>query len=227
MSDLKSLVTDVVAAPLGDVIASVGRGVAEAQQALDEGSLATVLEIYTESDDAKLQLLQEIGYRPTFYTIPEATGEVKVSLTMGTGAAGTPVTSTVGTAKATSKRAALPTKRETQVYATPVDAAYANRFGYQASISATLSFKIVPVPAPEGADELRQMPDLMHDAEGNLAPRTGAQAIATLAKLGLETVFVDKTGQEVSDPDLAKKISGQDTEPGAILRLGDRVQVKV
>ena len=63
MTNIKNLVQDVVASPLGDVIASVGQGVAEAQHALDEGSLSAVLDIYAESDDEKLKLLQEIGYR--------------------------------------------------------------------------------------------------------------------------------------------------------------------
>ena len=47
-SALSSLVSDVVASPLGDVIASVGEGVAAAQRALDEGSLAQTLAIYSE-----------------------------------------------------------------------------------------------------------------------------------------------------------------------------------
>ncbi|MBA1331610.1 hypothetical protein QQ73_10855, partial [Candidatus Endoriftia persephone str. Guaymas] len=54
----RDLVRDVVASPLGDIIASVGEGVAEAQQALDDGALAKTLEIYSEGGEAALALLR-------------------------------------------------------------------------------------------------------------------------------------------------------------------------
>ena len=54
MPTIKELVSDVMAAPIGELIAAVGQGVAEAQQALDRGSLAQILDIYShaDSDDA-------------------------------------------------------------------------------------------------------------------------------------------------------------------------------
>ena len=87
-NNISDLVRDVVASPLGDVIASVGEGVAEAQQALDEGSLAKTLEIYTEGNEDTLRVLREIGYRPTFYALPETTGQVRVSLHLGNSVSG-------------------------------------------------------------------------------------------------------------------------------------------
>ncbi|WP_108261595.1 hypothetical protein [Mangrovicoccus ximenensis] len=145
MADIKSLVGDVVAAPLGEVIASVGQGVADAQHALDEGSLAAVLDIYAESDDAKLKLLQEIGYRPTFYALPETTGEVRVTLRLGQGAAGQGTGTAVRKAavpaiQAVPLRTGLNARIGNRLYATPVDAGYANRFGYAADVSAKLTF---------------------------------------------------------------------------------------
>ena len=79
MPTIKELVSDVMAAPIGELIAAVGQGVADAQQALDRGSLAQILEIYSHADSDELKLLQQIGYQPTFYALPETTGEIQVS----------------------------------------------------------------------------------------------------------------------------------------------------
>lgn len=222
MSNLKSLIGDVVASPLGQVISQVGQGVADAQEALDEGSLAKVLEIYTEGDDEKLALLREIGYRPTFYTLPETTGEVRVALRLGNGAQGagkakpvrpTFTASAVNVSTARIGLTALPAK----MYASPVDAGYANTYGYQADISAKLTFKIIPVPPPDGADELRRLPDL--------TGRSPEAAQAALEALGLEIEFVDADGVAIEAPNDTDMVSAQDPAAGDILRMGDDVTV--
>ncbi len=222
MADIKSLVSDVVAAPLGEVIASVGQGVADAQHALDEGSLAAVLGIYAESGDAKLRLLQEIGYRPTFYALPETTGEVRVTLRLGQGAAGQGTGTAVRKAavpeiQAVPVRTGLNARIGNRLYATPVDAGYSNRFGYSADVSAKLTFKIVPVPAPEGADELRLVPDL--------AGRTAAEARAALEALGLAAAFSAGDGVVVADVPAAAEVAGQAPAAQSVLRLGDEVRL--
>ncbi|MEM7684783.1 MAG: hypothetical protein ACFB03_07740 [Paracoccaceae bacterium] len=220
MTNIKNLVQDVVASPLGDVIAEVGRGVADAQHALDEGSLGAVLDIYAESDDEKLRLLQEIGYRPTFYALPETSGEVRVALRMGQGAAGarnaTPVKPTQAAVRAVPARIGLNTASR-RLYSTPVDARYANQFGFSADISAKLTFKIVPVPAPDGADELRLVPDL------NLRKPSGV--IEALDRLALEPEFRDADGVAISDPGEDLVVSAQDPAPDSIARTGDAVAV--
>lgn len=218
MTNIKNLVQDVVASPLGDVIASVGRGVADAQHALDEGSLGAVLDIYAESDDEKLKLLQEIGYRPTFYALPETTGEVRIALRMGQGAAGarnaTPVKATTPAVRAVPARIGLNTASG-RLYGTPVDAGYANNFGFSANVSAKLTFKIVPVPAPDGADELRLVPDVKL--------RTTAAAEEALERLGLEPVFRDADGLALANAGAELVVSAQDPEPDVIARTGDEV----
>lgn len=214
---------DVVAAPLGDVIASVGAGVAAAQHALDEGSLAAVLDLYTESDDERLQLLQAIGYRPTFYALPETTGEVKVSIQLGQGAAGTDGTAVKPAPVTRSNTSVVPARLglnllPATLYATPVDAGYSNRYGYSANISATLTFKILPVPAPQGADELRVVPEVVG--------RTVAEARTALQALGLAASVVDADGASLTAADDAAVLS---QEPGAatVVGLGDEVVLTV
>ncbi|MBM9593572.1 PASTA domain-containing protein [Roseitranquillus sediminis] len=227
MTTIKSLVNDVVASPLGDVIAAVGRGVAEAQNALDEASLAAVLDIYAENDDAKIRLLQEIGYRPTFYALPDTTGEVRVALRLGQGAAGAagaqatrpaPALATPAV-RAVPLRIGLNARLGSKLYATPVDAAYQNQFGYTADVSAKVTFKIVPIPAPQGADELRVVPDL--------GGRTAAEAEAALRQLGLNASFRNADGTVRQDPDPEAEVAAQEPAALTILRIGDDVVLKL
>lgn len=225
MNDPANLIHDVVAAPLGDVIASVGAGVAAAQHALDEASLAAVLDLYTESDNERIRLLQAIGYRPTFYALPETTGEVRVSLKLGNGSAGTtgrgvrppainPTTSETSIVPARLGLNLLPAK----LYATPVDAGYANQYGYTADVSATLTFKIVPIPPPQGADELRLVPDVT----GRRADAAGA----ALEALGLMVRLVDADGAAIADAgDLV--VSAQVPPGGVISSIGAEVVLTV
>jgi hypothetical protein len=106
-----------------------------------------------------------------------------------------------------------------KLYATPVDAGYAGRYGYKADISAKLTFKIVPVPAPNGADELRLVP--------NLAERTAAAAETALAALGLAPRFEDAAGAPLDTPPPDATVATQTPDAGSILRLGDEVTLRL
>lgn len=141
-SKIQNLIQDTVSAPLGDIIASVGQGVADAQAALDQGSLAQTLRLYQAGDDKTMQMLKDIGYQPTFYTIPEAEGDITVAMKME-------LSSTQNTAGATKIR----------MYATPVDAGYSNRYSYTAEIQARIRFKIVPIPPPDNLSNLIPPPE--------------------------------------------------------------------
>jgi hypothetical protein len=181
-SPLKEVLSDGFAAPLGEVIASIGRGVADAQAALDRASLEATLAIYETEGDAGTDLLREIGYRPTFYVLPETTCEVQVSMRVGASQ------SSGGSAAAAPGAPAL----RARSYVTPVDAGFANRFGYEASASARLSFKIVPIPPPSALDEGRPVPAL--------TGRTAEEAEAALGRLGLTASFVDAKGNALEKP---------------------------
>ncbi|GGB86484.1 hypothetical protein GCM10011352_10480 [Marinobacterium zhoushanense] len=216
MKNLRTLVQDVVASPLGDVIASVGEGVAQAQQALDEGSLAAVLDIYAESDDAKIKLLQEIGYRPTFYALPDTTGEVRVALRLGQGAAGaqsaTAIKSTTPAIRSVLGRQGLNTSRK--LYASPVDAGYSNQYGFSADVSAKLTFRIVPIPPPDGVDELRLAPELVG--------RSLADARSVAEQLGLSVAVEAEEGVDIDD---SKLVATQTPTADSIVRAGDELSV--
>lgn len=211
MSELSKLVGEVLASPLGQVIASVGQGVADAQAALDAGSLAQTLEIYSESGDAGIAMLRDIGYRPTFYVLPETTGEVQVSLKMSSGSAQN------GGAPAPGRPVLANAAMRSRVYVTPVDAGFRNQFSYDASASAKLTFKIVPVPPPAALDDIRVVPDLVK--------RTAAEARLVLDTLGLEPRFVDAGGKTVDAPTDAAIVAATAPAASAIVGAGSTVIV--
>lgn len=213
------LVSEVLASPLGDVIASVGEGVAAAQRALDEASLATTLEIYSEGGEPLLQLMREIGYRPTFYALPETVAEVNVSLQLSADGGGGPRGSTAASVSPERPLARIaPSASRVRTYVTPVDAGFANRYNFTAAASAKLTFKIVPVPVPAGAEDVRRLPDL--------SGRTVAAARDALDALDLPPRFVDAQGRS-RDPAASDIVTGTSPAANAVMRAGDEVTVTV
>lgn len=204
---LADLLAESVAAPLGEVIAAVGQGVADAQRALDESAIAATLAIYDSKGDAGLAMLQEIGYRPTFYVLPDTACEVQVSMRIGGSGGGDGSAGTARTPGAIGKA---------RTYVTPVDAGFQQRFGFQAQAAAKLTFRIVPVPAPAAFDEARPMPGL----EGIAVP----EALETLDRLGLAAAFVDGAGKTVADAAAAAmKVDTQSVVAGRLVPLGSSI----
>jgi len=199
-SDIKPLL-EALSCPLGELIASVGRGVAEAQRELDHASLATLQDVYARGDGLFGEL-QKIGYRPTWYHIPEAEGDLQIALTISgneaSGGAGT--TPPAGAARS-----------KVKLYATPVDAGYASRFGYTLNASSRVKFKIVPVPPSNAADALLAMPAL--------TGLTLSEARARLSLLGI-------TGTLPSAADSAV-VTSQQPAPGTLLGSNTPVTVGV
>ncbi|PKM29775.1 MAG: hypothetical protein CVV07_08740 [Gammaproteobacteria bacterium HGW-Gammaproteobacteria-11] len=230
MTTIKNLVSDVMAAPIGEIIAAVGQGVAQAQEALDQGSLAKVLAIYSEGGDAELRLLQEIGYQPTFYALPETTGEIQVALSISgdtrSQAAQKPAPAIQPVTPAKLNISALNTSRilhsqlpAARLYAAPVNADLTNRYGFQSTAAAKITFKIVPVPGPSRASEIRVVPDLIG--------KTWEEALQLAELLEQELTALDKQGNPLEEPGLKKKISEQTPAAGSIVMVGAAIEVKV
>ena len=212
--ELSDLLGEVMASPLSDVIAAVGEGVAEAQEALDRGSLARTLEIYREGGDELLNVMREIGYRPTFYALPETTGEVTVAMRIaGAGMRQAPAAAPVlNPAILASSRIAnianLPVRKLPTTYVTPVDASFQNRYNYAATAGSKITFKIVPVPPPAGTEELRVVPNLVGQTLGL------ARAVMEVFDIGSRVVDVD--GNEVAAPDETFPVKEQEPEAGTV-----------
>jgi hypothetical protein len=181
---------EALSVPFGDLIASVGRGVADAQREMDAASVATLQEIYG-ADSGLFRELQRIGYRPNWYHIPEVEGEIQMALTVSTqetrGAAASGRVSPAGAVK---------------LYATPVDAGYTSRFGFTLQATSRVKFRIVPVPPSNAAEAVQVMPALIG--------LTLAEARARLTLLGITATLPD--GQ----PDTAT-VATQDPAPGTLL----------
>jgi len=153
----------VLAAPLGDLIAAVGRSVAEAQQAMDDQTIEHFRTIYADGNGA-FDALRSIGYQPTWYQIPEATAEIAIALTAST--------STSTSSGAAPKRLAI--------YGAPVDAAYQSKYNFNVQATSSLKFRVVPVPPPTSAARLRIVPNFVDQSLAqarNLAIEAGIELI--------------------------------------------------
>jgi hypothetical protein len=157
--------TDSLSAPLGDLIAAVGRGVAEAQRAIDEATIEGTRALYS-SDDQMLAELRRVGYQPTWYQIPEVEAELTISLSVS------------GQSAETGLGQASPAAGRVRLYAAPVDATYRNRFDFDLKAASRLKFRIVPVPPSPQASDLKAVP--------SLADKTLAEARLLLASLGID-----------------------------------------
>jgi len=193
---------DSLSLPLGELIAQVGRGIAEAQREMDAGSIAALQEIYGRNDGLYLEL-QRIGYRPTWYHIPEAEGDLQIALTATGDETVAPGNGGVVPLSARPSRIKL--------YAAPVDAGYASRFGFNLQAASRVKFRVVPVPPSTGADALRVAPALVG--------LTVAEARARLAVLDVPGVFAEDVGDAVA-------VTGQDPAPGTLLSQGQTVTVE-
>ena len=199
---LGDLLSDGLAAPLGAVIAAVGHGVADAQAALDAASLAQTLAVYESEGDTGTALLRDIGYRPTFYVLPETTCEVQVSMRVG--GSGGPDGSAGGG------------RFGARTYITPVDAGFASRYGFQSNAAAKLTFKIVPVPPPNALDDARPVPTLIG--------RMGDAAASAVEARGFVAATVDGDDKPVAVADRAGMIvTAQDSGSQTLLPIGSTI----
>lgn len=145
--------TEALSAPLGDVIAAVGRGVAEAQTALDAATVEGFKRM-VGGGDALLEEMRRAGFQPTWYRIPEVDAEVTISLSISG------ESRRAGATPASGPDAPLGGPGRIQLYAAPVDASYANKYDFQVQAASKLRFKVVAVPPSPEAAELKVVPGL-------------------------------------------------------------------
>ncbi len=197
--------TDALSAPVGDLIASVGRSMAEAQQAMDAATIANFKEIYSEDGEA-FEALRKLGYRPTWYQIPEVSAEVKLALTVSgaketqsTGGGGRPVL-----------------KSAIRLYANPVDATLTNKYGFNYQASSKVTFRIVPVPPSAAAEGMQVVPKL----EGI----TLSEAEARLRELGIAW---EVSPESAISEERSELITKQQPAPGEIIRADENVVLEI
>jgi len=212
-------VKDAFAAPLGDFIASIGEGVGEAQAALDEGSLRQTLEIYNSDPDKAsetLKMLREVGYQPTFYTIPKTTAKAKISLSISQQSTGNSLQNT---------RSFRP-----KMYATPVNASNTNKYNLGLNATAEIEFDIVPVP-PSEAQIIRFLPNIIEkeNAEGNMEKRTFGEIKTLLTEYGLGYEFGENVDEEAitDESTFDSQLPAFDVNKPSMIRAEDVITLDV
>ena len=211
------LFSELLGGPLGELISSVGQGVGDAQAALDQGALQQTLDIYDISKDNDrsaeelnlVNLIREMGYQPTFYSIPETEVEAQISLSLDLKSEQS--TPTAGY-----------TLSKYKVNATPLNAGNMNRYGIQADAMAKLKFKIVPVPPPPGSADLRLVPDLTVNL-------WNAATKETLQKLGFIYELRDENDDLITNEDDFDGYAIQEQNPvaGTISKTGNLLVLKL
>ena len=127
MSEIQTIIEDVLVEPLEDILLHVSRGIAQSQLELDKNSLATQILIDNNKD------LSEYGIKATWYHFPEVNLELKMALSLHG------ISETVnGSVKA----------MKLKIFSAPINAAYKNTFDYDTTGTSTIKAKIVSIPPP-------------------------------------------------------------------------------
>ena len=134
---------------LGEMIAEMSRGVAQAQHELDMSALA--IQQYIDADES----LRNYGLSATWYALPETTFTIKVDYAVVKEETQEGETQS-GESNVKPSRGFLNTMR-----IAPINAKYQNYFKSTASIESELKFKIVPVPPPTRLNDLILVPDFL------------------------------------------------------------------
>lgn len=215
-NDPVKLFSELLGGPLGELISSIGKGVGDAQAALDEGALRQTLELYDMSKDSErtadelklLNLIRGMGYQPTFYTIPETEVEAQISLSLDLKSE---QTSPIG-GHSLSKYA---------INATPLNAGNINRFGLQSNAMAKLKFKVVPVPPPTSVSEVRIVPNLVNRV-------WNAQTKELILNLGFTFELRNAQDTVITEQEAeGQTIQGQNQDPGAITSVNSPLILKM
>jgi hypothetical protein len=173
-------VTEVFSSPIESLIVALGRGIAEAQTALDRNSIQAQQELDADP------VLSSHGLQATWYQFPKVDLELKLALT---------VVEEGSAPQAPATRAGLALSKlpaPHRLVAQPVSAAYQNHFNYNAAASSTIRLSIVPVPPPRSGDQ-SALPPRLSTAEVQKA------ALASPAKF---QTAKDSDGGQIPAPSL-------------------------
>jgi hypothetical protein len=194
---------ETLSAPIGELIAAVGQSVADAQHSLDAQTIANFQTIYSDENTAAFEALRSIGYRPTWYHIPEINAEVNVALTVS----GTVESQSSSGGTTPASNSLIPRVR---VFAAPVDAGYSSKYNYEIKAASLIKFRIVPVPPSPAAEALRVVPDIVGQA--------WSDARALLQRLDVAYRLPDPA------PEDGDVVAGQTPAAGTILASGQVVE---
>ncbi len=128
--------------PMGEMIASMGEGIAKAQYQLDSVSIKIAQMMGGGEDDNDLvsfggqkYSLLELGFTPTFYQFIDTLIEVKISITM-------------------TRQQESSGSWSYRTWGSSVNASYSSKYNHSIEGASVLRTKLVPVPAPDILEEI-------------------------------------------------------------------------
>jgi hypothetical protein len=184
---------ETFSAPLESVIAALGQGIAQAQQALDRNSIQT-----QETIDAD-PLLSQYGLQATWYQFPKVDLQLTMSLAVAEEQTTTQETSSSSGASPPAPLGATGVSGASMVsafrlVAQPVSASFQSHFNYSGQAASQITLAIVPVPAPRAGDQVTLPPKLQPADVQQLVLASGAKFITAKDQQG-NTIFATVDSQ--------------------------------
>ena len=140
MSEVPQVTSQLMSAPLPQIIERLGMAIAQAQNALDQNSIAVAQDMATTEITlgGETTNLIALGFTPTFYSFTEATVEAKLSFSMQE-------TTELGV----SVGASISGGAAFVMVAASVNVSYARKFSVGAEGMSSIAARLVSLPPPE------------------------------------------------------------------------------
>ena len=199
-------VTEMMSAPMEELITALGRGVGAAQAALDRHSIE--IQQLIDADP----VLGQYGLQASWYQIPATQLELKMAVAMQQPpekpAPAIPRTLTA----VTDLDLARPLPK---LWLQPVNARYANQFGFQLTASSSVSLTIVPVPPPAAVtapSPTHTEEEVLEKVQGRLLLKNNAVRgrVSVNFNPGVRSWFVLQTEETGAEPALIKLLRVDD-----------------
>jgi hypothetical protein len=195
-------VSELLSAPMEELITALGRGVGAAQAALDRHSIE--IQQLIDSDP----VLGQYGLQASWYQIPATQLELKMAVAMQQPAE--------KPSPSIPPRGDLDLARPLpRLWVQPVNARYANQFGFQLTASSSVSLTIVPVPPPAAvtaASPTHTADEVMAQVQGRLLKTNNVVRgrVSINFNPGVRSWFVLQTEETGGEPVLIKLLRVDD-----------------
>lgn len=157
---------ETFSAPIESVIIALGQGIADAQKALDNNSIAVQQSIDTDP------VLSQYGLQATWYQFPTVNMQIKMSMSI-TQDNQTQSSPNVGGSPL------LLSPARFRIIAQPLSASFQNQFNYDANAATEINLTLVPVPPPKSGDQVTTPPQMTPAAAQAAALASGAPFVTT------------------------------------------------
>jgi hypothetical protein len=156
---------ETFSAPIESVITALGQGIADAQKALDNNSIAVQQSIDTDP------VLSQYGLQATWYQFPTVSMQIKMSMSITQDQNQQSSPSVAGSP--------LLTPGRFRIIAQPLSASFNNQFNYDAKAATEINLTLVPVPPPRSGDQVTSPPQMTPAAVQAAALASGAPFVTT------------------------------------------------